>query len=69
LRHGVQLSLTHTQPFCGPFSGAVWVSQCQKKSVSGLYGAREDSRGRHTDDQMGATPSGLISDTPPSSLI
>jgi len=28
---------------------------------------KEDIRGRHTDSPAGATPSGLISDTPPSS--
>jgi len=43
------------------------VSRCQKKSSSGLYGATEDIRGRHTDNPAGATPSGLISDPPPSS--
>jgi len=41
---------------------------CQKKSSSGLYGARGDIRGRHT-IQLGATPSGLISDPPPSSPV
>jgi len=39
---------THTWPFYGPFSGSTQVSRRQKKS-SGLYGAREDNRGRHTD--------------------
>ena len=34
----------------GPFSGTARVSRCQKKSSSGLYGAREDNRGRHTDN-------------------
>jgi len=29
------------------------VSRCQKKSSSGLYGAREDNRGRHTDNTAG----------------
>ena len=56
----------HTQPFYGPSSGTTRVSQCQKKS-SGLYGAREDIRGRHTDNRLCATASGVISDPPPSS--
>jgi len=45
------------------------MSQWQKKSSSGLYGAREDIRGSEADTptiQLGATPSGLISDPPPS---
>ena len=29
------------QRFYGPFSGTIWVSQCQKRT-SGLHGARED---------------------------
>ena len=29
------------------------MSWCQKKSSSGLYGAREDNRGRHTDHPAG----------------
>jgi len=41
---------THTQPFYGPFSGTTWVSQCQKKSSSGLCDARE---GRYTNIQAG----------------
>jgi len=32
---------TTPQPFYGPFSGTIRVSQCQKRT-SGLYGARED---------------------------
>jgi len=40
---------THTQTFYGPCSGTTQVSRCQKKSSSGLYGAREDNRGKHTD--------------------
>jgi len=46
---------THTliQPFYGPFSGSTRVNQCQKKSSSGLYGARGDIRGRHTDNPAG----------------
>jgi len=32
---------TPPQPFYGPFSGTIRVSQCQKRT-SGLYGARED---------------------------
>jgi len=38
------------QPFYGPFSGTTWVSQCQKRT-SGLYGAGEINRGRHTDQK------------------
>jgi len=45
------------------------VSLCQKKSSSGLYDAREDNRGRHKNHPASATPSGLISDPPPSSSI
>ena len=44
---------THTQPFYSPFSGTTRVSQCWKKSASGLYGAREDNSGRHTDHPAG----------------
>jgi len=41
----------HTQPFYGPFSGTTQVSWCtQKKSFSGLRGARADIRGRHTNN-------------------
>ena len=43
----------HTQPFYGPISWTTRVSQCQKKSSSGLYGARIDIRGRHTDNPAG----------------
>jgi len=32
--------------FNGPFSCTTQVSRCQKKSSSGLCGAREDNRGR-----------------------
>jgi len=39
---------TTTVLFYGPFSGTTQVSWCQKRT-SGLYGAREDNRGRHTD--------------------
>ena len=44
---------THTQPFYGPFSGTTRVSRCRKKSSSGLYGAREDIRGRHANHPAG----------------
>ena len=44
----LKLTCRHTQSFYGHFSGTTRVSWCQKKS-SGLYGAREDNRGRHTD--------------------
>jgi len=43
----------HTQPFYGAFSRTTWVNQCQKKSSSGLCGAREDIRGRHADNPAG----------------
>jgi len=44
---------THTtQLFYGPFSGTTRVSRSRKKS-SGLYGAREDIIGRHTDNPAG----------------
>jgi len=39
------------------------VSQCQKKSSSDLYGAREDNRSRHTDHPAGCHS---IRDPPPS---
>jgi len=39
---------THNR-FTAVFPSAIQVSRCQKKSSSGLYGAREDNRGRHTD--------------------
>jgi len=44
---------THTQSFYGPFSRTTRVSQCQKKSSFGLYGAREDNRDRHSDHPVG----------------
>jgi len=44
---------TCTQPFYGPFSETTQVSQCQKKSSCGLYGARGAIRGRHTDNPAG----------------
>ena len=43
----------HTQPFYGPLSGTTCVSWCQKKSSSGFYDAREDNRGRNTDNLAG----------------
>jgi len=60
------LTHAHTQLFYGPFSGTTRVSWCRKKS-SGLYGVREDNRGRHTDNP--AVWPGPISDPPPSSPI
>jgi len=44
---------THTQLFYGHFSRTTRVSRCQKKSSSGLCGAREDNRGRHADNPAG----------------
>ena len=50
----VTRDLSHqTQPFYGSFSGTTLVSQRQKKSSSGLYGASGDIRGRHTDNPAG----------------
>jgi len=43
---------THTHNLLRPFSRTTQLSLCQKKS-SGLYGAREDNRGRHTDNPAG----------------
>ena len=45
--------ITHTQPFYSSFPGTTQVSQCQKKSTSGLYGTREDIRCGHTDNPAG----------------
>jgi len=42
----------HIQPYYDPFSRTTQVSRCQKKS-SGLYGAREDNRGRHVGHPAG----------------
>ena len=45
---------THTHNhFMAPFSGTTQVNQCWKKSSSGLYGSREDMRGRHIDNAAG----------------
>jgi len=44
---------THTQLFHSPFSGTTRVSRYQKKSSSGLYGARGDNRSRHADNPAG----------------
>jgi len=43
---------THTT-ILQPFSRTTQVSQCQKKSSFGLYGANGDIRGRHTDHPAG----------------
>ena len=42
------------------------VSRCQKTASSGLYGAREDNKRQTLTIRVGATPSGLISNPPPS---
>jgi len=60
-------SHTHAQPFYGPFSVTTRVSWCQKKSSSGLHGAREDnmrqthrqSSGRHS-IQINQRPTSII---------
>jgi len=58
---------TLTQPFYGPFSGTARVSRCQQRSSSGLCCARGDIRGRRVPTiRLGATPSRVISDPPPS---
>ena len=41
------------QLFYGPLSGTTWVSQCQKKASSGLYGGRKVTRGRHINNPGG----------------
>jgi len=41
LIHTPQTTTPTPQPFCGPFSGTIQVSWCQKRT-SVLYGARED---------------------------
>jgi len=43
---------THTTVLW-PFLPDYPVSRCQKKTSSGLHGAREDNRGRHTDNPAG----------------
>jgi len=48
----VQKSRHTPQPFYGPFFRDHPVSRCQKR-ILGLYGAREDNRGRHTDHLAG----------------
>jgi len=58
---------THTEPFYGHFSGTTRVSWCQKKSSCGLYGAREDNRGRHTDNPAGRHS--IRTNQPPTSII
>jgi len=55
------INCTHTTVFW-----TTWVRWCQKKSSSGLYGA-EDNRPDMPTIQLGATPSRLIRDPPPSS--
>jgi len=56
---------THTQPFYGPFSMTTGASQCQKKKS----GARKITKADTPTICLGATPSRLISDLPPSSPI
>jgi len=46
---------THHNRFMALFSGITWVSQCQKKASSGLYGAREDNK-KQTHRQSGLAP-------------
>ena len=52
---GLPLGQSHTRTTVyGPFSVTTRVSRCQKKSSSGLYGARGDIRGRHADNPAGS---------------
>ena len=60
---------THTQPFYRPFFGTTGVSRRQKKSSSGIYGARENNRGRHTDHPAGRRSIRTNQRPPPSSPI
>ena len=55
---------THTTILRLFFSGTTGVSRCQKKTSSGLYGAREDSIGRHTDNRLGVRHSVWTSQQP-----
>jgi len=54
-------------PYYGPFSGTTLVSRCQKKS--GLYGATEDTRGRHTNNPAGHHSNRTNQRQRPTSLI
>jgi len=58
----VTFHIKHTQPFYGSFSGTTLVSQRQKKSSSGLYGASGEADTPTI--WLGATPSRLISAPP-----
>ena len=51
--------LTTTQPhtrnhFVALFSGTTWVSRCQKKASSGLYGSRGDIKGTRSNNPAGS---------------
>ena len=48
-----EIFTTTPQPFYNNFSGPTRLSWCQKKASSRLYGAREDNRGRHTNNTGG----------------
>jgi len=54
------------QPFYGPFSGTTRVSRCQKRTYSGLHGAREDNKRQTPTIRVGTSPFRLISNPPPS---
>jgi len=58
--------MLHTQSFYGSFSGTTRVSRCEKKS-SGLYGAREDHRGRHSNNTDGRHS--ILTNQRPTSII
>jgi len=62
---------THTRihnHFTAVFPGILPVSQCQKKSSSGLYGTRENNGSRHT-DHLGGRHSIRTNQQPTSSVI
>jgi len=61
----------HTHNHFTAIFGNTQVSQCQKKSSSGLYGASKNKviEADTCTIRIGTTPSGPISDPPPSSLI
>jgi len=60
---------THTHTFYGPFSGTILVSRCQKNLLLDFMVQGEISEADIPTVRLGATPSGLISDPPPSSPI
>ena len=59
----------HTQPFYGAFPELPGWASARRNLLLDFYGVREDNRGRHTNHPAGCTPSGLISNPPPTSPI